>query len=585
MSGSVQKPDAAGLTAPLRTTGAPQSGAEAAPAGAPGGSGPQTDQIKLGSEAAARAAGSQGPADSPPPKPLDIGSIFDKVKGILGKAVQIVAEIPAAWSLADALGLLRAVEAVPPTNRTALTNAKFARVKELPAHERGLNYGNVEFHSADLGGPLTIKVADIASQSGVVADVMAHEIGHAVQGGGRWDAGEIREFGKLSQWVLPGPPESHVNGYDRLHRTKDYEDDEGVRAYPKNRDNLVSDWSVSAAEDYAESYRCYLLDPAHLMRKAPEKFLYLNATGGKYNAAEVQRLAADAGVDLALTMAQLRQSTLRPETIDKVTRGNFLLGVGETGTAAGDAISAIGRRLEDPTFADALRADPREALGNDVWNRLSTSEQRLLRDPEYVQRLLGTVAANRTAPRDTVSNSEVGAWKDFFHDLANNPPSDAVKMSLSDDKVLGFIPVYKFGATPSKKPAQARFEYIWGKLHDPKYWSRLSPETRALIDSPEGKRVINQLANDKSVLETSRKLWGGVKVLGITFGGSADQKYRDNVNKTISRIGPAEVQFTIEMVKKGLTNKELSDVGAITLGMAKTGMYVAADGPAKIPGM
>ncbi len=582
MSGTVQRPEVTGLTTPLRTpTGqvpATDAAAQAGKVAAPGGPGTTADQISFGAEAAARAA-EAGPAPAPA-GPLDLGSIFEKIKAILGKAVEIAAEMPAAWSLDDAGGLLTAIEAVPQADRGALGRARFIRTQTLPAHSpTEPNYGNVEFHSADKSGPLTIKLADIASRAGLIAKVAAHEIGHAVQGGGRWDADEIREFGKLSQWVLPGQPESLVNGYDKFHRTKDFEDDHGSLAVPKNKANLVSEFAAgSAAEDYAESYRTYLFEPAVLMAKAPEKFLYINATSGKYNASEVQRLAADSGADLALTMASLRRSTLRPETVERITRGNFLLGVGDSGTAAGDAISFIQERAGDAAFLASLEADPRSALGENVWNRLSTAEQRLLGQPDYVGRLTATVEANKLAPRDTVADSEVGAWKDFFADLADNPPSDAQKLAMTDDKVLGFVPAYWFGATPNKKPSQARFEFIWGKLHNPAIWNRMSDETRKLIDSPAGKKVIYALANDKSIQELSRKLWGGVKVMGFTVGGSPDPRYRSNVSKTISRIGPAEVQFTIDMVKFGLKESDLKTVGKITLDMARTGLYAAADG-------
>jgi hypothetical protein len=575
--GGIQKPDA--LTTPLRTTTGPglaQGEASvadtAAKPGAAAADPASNDQAVLSEHAAARAATPPAqPAEAP--KGLDIGGIFDRVKSILGRAVEIIAEIPAAWSLGDATGLLTAVEALPANDRPALAKARFVRTTTLPqAQADRPNYGNIDFMSAEKGGPVTIKIADIASKAGIVAQVVAHEIGHCCQGHGRWDADQVREFAKLSQWVLPGQPETLVNGYDKFHRPKAFEADGGELARPKNATNLVSEFAAgSAAEDYAESYRTYLLEPQVLMAKAPEKFLYINATSAKFSAADVQRMAADAGVDLAMTMAGLRQSTLRPETVDQIARGNFLLGVGDSGTAAGDAISFIQDRAGDPAFAGALRADARTALGDNIWSRLSTAEQRLLAQPAYVDKLLAATVANKTAPRDTISNSEVGAWKDFFKSLLDSPPDD-VKLSLSDDKFL-FMKAHWFGKTPSKKPAQARFDYVWGKLHDPAIWNRLSPETRALIESPAGRKTIWNLANDKNILEVSRKLWGGVKVMGMTIGGKADPRYRENVLKTIDRIGPAEVQFTIEMVQKGLTAEDLAMVGKVTLDMARNGVY------------
>ncbi|MBM3275255.1 MAG: hypothetical protein FJZ00_08880, partial [Candidatus Sericytochromatia bacterium] len=134
--GGIQKPDA--LTTPLRTTTGPglaqgeTSGADTAgTSAAPSAEAASTDQTVLSEHAAARGA-------TPPAKPiseakgLDLGGIFEKVKSILGRAVEIIAELPAAWSLADAAGLLSAVEAVPGNDRPALAKARFVRTTTLP---------------------------------------------------------------------------------------------------------------------------------------------------------------------------------------------------------------------------------------------------------------------------------------------------------------------------------------------------------------------------------------------------------------------------------------------------------------------
>ncbi|MBI6545687.1 MAG: hypothetical protein HY692_02775 [Cyanobacteria bacterium NC_groundwater_1444_Ag_S-0.65um_54_12] len=530
------------------------------------------------------------PVDDNSTVKADLKPIFQEIRELLGKNVKFTSAKAAGsknpkplWTVGEAKKLLAVVSAMPEKDRAALAKANFERIDELPHKDRDDGFGTepdngrISFQSGNPGGPLKIQLANIASENGVLTEVLTHEIGHAVQGGGRWDANAIREFGKLSHWTEIGPPEALVDGYSPTHRTLDFE-----KAYPQNASNFVNDYAAkSAVEDFAESYRHYLQDPATLLARAPEKFLYINAASGKYSITRVQELAAAAGVDLVLTMATLRKSSLRADTLERIAKAHLLLGAGDAGTGAGDAIALIQSRYDDAEFVSKLQQDPRSALGDDIWNRLSVAEQGLLQRPSYLASLLDTAKANKIALPDTVTDTEVQAWKDFFRDLVNNIPDKDTKLALSDEEVMGMA-VYKYGATPDKKPAQARYDYADKLLHNPRYWDRLSPETRALLNSPETKKVIYKLVNDPITVDLMEKLWGGVKIkilfVKVRIGHERDETRVVNVRKTIGRMGPADVQFTLDMVRKGLSDQELHGVVASMDEMAKLG-YFMSGGP------
>lgn len=530
--------------------------------------------------AVAPAAAPAGRPDASSTDPIAVKAVLDQVSALIPGA-RFTDDGKTKWTVGDAQGLLTVAQGMSAQDRALLRNANIQRVATIPpkpGHEGRDNYGDMAFQAVEPGGPMTIRLADVASRSGVQKEVFAHEIGHAAMGGGRWDANMLREYSKLSNWVRPDG--SLFNGYDKAHNPVNFEP--GVVA--KNPGTIVSDYGTEdPSEDFAEAYRVFTLNPDELMAKAPDKFLFLNAQSGRFSPAEVQAKAAAAGVDLPLTMATLRQSTLRPETLDKIGTVNGLAQAGTTGSGPGDAIAAIHAKAGDPAFIAQLKKDPRAALGDDTWNRLSSAEQKLLGNDAYIDRLAKAAASNKAAPKDAISSGDVAALKDFYNWIISNPPDNATKLSMSDEKVLGF-PVYKFGATPGKSPEQARFDYFNKMLRQPQFWNRLSPEAKALMDSPNGQKGINMLANDQSMKEATKALWGGIKVKIPFFGthyigGNPDKKVIDHARKAVDRMGAAEVQAWHEMIKNP-NQADVSKFGNAVNTMLNQGYYQTPLGPA-----
>jgi len=479
--------------------------------------------------------------------PAHTKPIFDEIRKLTSSKVQFVDDGKSKWSVGDAQALLGTIQKMSPTDRAYLGQATFKRQQSLPpTGDWADNYGTLTFQAVDRGGPFMVTLTDVASREGVVGDVAAHELGHAVMGGGRWDASMLREFSKFSHWERPDG--TLFNGYDKAH-TPVVDGEPGL--VPKNTSNFVVDknkgYSLeSPAEDFAESYRAYLTKPDYLMKVAPDKFLFLNSNSRKFTPAEVQKLAADAGVDLPLVMAQLKNSNLRAETLTQMEAVNGLQGAGGPGSAAGDVIAAIQKNAGNAAWLTGLKADPAKTLGP-AWAKLTPAEQKLLSSPAYIDKLAAEAKINATAARDTIKASDIAVMKEFFKKIALNELSNGDKFSMSNEKVLG-IPVYKLGSTPDKSPEQARFDYFMKNLKDPAIWNRLSPEMQAFLNDPKTQKGIWNQVNDDSAKTAFRDLQGGFKVFGIYIGGTPKDTARTNVTKAIDWMGPAEMQAWIGMV-------------------------------------
>jgi hypothetical protein len=459
----------------------------------------------------------------------------------------------ASWSAAELAELKRVIDAMSPADRAALANTTFERTRSRPPVNGETEYGETDFTKA---GP-TIYITDKAAgldetgkpvKASVVGDVAAHEIGHVVMGNGRWDSNAVREWGKLSHWVRQGPPETLVNGYDDYMSTVNLEANDGA----KDPSNFVSDYArTAAAEDFAESYRMYLGKPGELLAKAPDKFLYINAQSGKYGSAELKKMAAEQGVDLPFAMAELARTGLRGVTVDNIAKANGLE-IPAQGSGAGDAIELIQEKSTDAAFAAQLKADPQAALGPELWNKLSASEQALLKKPEYVQSLLSATAANKTAPKDKITDGDVKGWKKFLTDLLVDPIPQA---ELGNDDLV--------------------FGQLIRRLHEPKVWNNLSPEFKQLLDSPKGQQFLRQMADDDNFLDFSKLAYKTeVGILGEQQ--VLKQKQFANLLAHIQRLGPADVDALQVMINKGLNRDQLSKISAAHGQLAQTGAYPAA---------
>ncbi|MBM3266211.1 MAG: hypothetical protein FJZ01_01065 [Candidatus Sericytochromatia bacterium] len=468
------------------------------------------------------------------------------------------------WSMADLQALKATIGKMSEADRKHLMHTSFQRVGTLGMEDGKPDYGHVEFGSTrSLEARSVVKIADVASAEGVVADVAAHEIGHIVMGKGKWDSNSVREFGKLSHWVRGGQPETLVDGYDEFFRAIDLE----AADHPKDAGNFVSPYAKeSAVEDYAESYRYYISNPGELMAKAPDKFLYLNAQSGKYSPEQVQQYANIMGVNLPLAMAELARTDLRPGTLADIAAKNGLAVPGP-GSGAGDAMALIHERAADPAFSAALRSDPRAALGDELWGRLSPSEQAVFAKPGYAESVLAAAAANRAAPRDAVQDGDVATWRRFMLDLLNDPPA-AVKVSLTNA-----------GESP-----ESRARKLSDMLHDPKYWGSFSEQTRALFDSANGKAFIGMMASDATTLDITKLAWNTRTISGQYFTGqiSTASAHYATIKEYLEGMGPADFDAITKIVSRGVDADTARQISDANRKLAKTGNAAFA-GP--IPGM
>jgi hypothetical protein len=124
-------------------------------------------------------------------------------------------------------------------------------------------------------------------------EVMIHEMGHHIQLGLSNENEYIAEFGKLSGWVKRDSGEvadGYINGsmtsedmgdvYNQL--ASDAHIDEGnyalkLSAQERSKLFVTSYAATDPMEDFAESYKTYVLNPVELISSSPEKFFFINA--------------------------------------------------------------------------------------------------------------------------------------------------------------------------------------------------------------------------------------------------------------------------------------------------------------------
>ncbi len=499
---------------------------------------------------------------APPPSGPTVGGLESQIKQILGPGVSFSSTGGSQWSVKDLQGLLSAIQAVPPSVRSNLGNTTFTREPSAPDGSGDVaqtNFGGNE----QVGGPLTISFTNAASTSGQFEDIAVHEFGNVAIGGGRFDPDAVREFGKLSHFT--NADGTIADGHD----SSGLESVTGTK--PLNTTNFVQDAATSLAqgspeEDYAESFRSYVLHPDDLMKAAPDKFLYLNAQFGKYTPSQVQTMAANDGVDLPMTMAELRNSDLRPDTLNKIGQTQGLSNSGAAGSAAGNVVSTVMANLGNASFVSQFTSgNAQQALGPTLWGQLSQSEQSLLSQPAYASKLLATVKANQAAPADDVTDSDVTAMKNFVNLLMQQPSGwDKAKMFLSSGE---------------------RSQYIENLIHNPSVWNNLDPSIKNLLNSSKGQDVINTLANNQGITNMMGKIWGGIdiKIFGFTVGHIGpyqDPQTISNMQSNASRIGPAEVEAMNNLIKSD--NPQHLDTLANALSNLGQGVDTANAGSANL---
>lgn len=139
-------------------------------------------------------------------------------------------------------------------------------------------------------------VSDVFRSNRQVArteEILVHEMGHHFQLGLSNENHYISEFSKLSGWVETSggevadgysrsvyTPENLMDVYAQLASRGAIDEGNYVReAVPgRNTDNFVTRYAATdPMEDFAETYKTFILNPQQLLKVAPEKFLFLNS--------------------------------------------------------------------------------------------------------------------------------------------------------------------------------------------------------------------------------------------------------------------------------------------------------------------
>lgn len=297
-------------------------------------------------------------------------------------------------------------------------------------------FGNALKH---LFGQTAPERAIVLGNSGSVIpkEVWVQEIGHQVQMVNRgWNPEKIAEFAKLSDWT-------EHDGNGQVYAADGVDHQTGMRMnfapgvlQAGRQDNFVSKYAGSSpVEDFAESYKAFILDPKTLMQTAPDKFLYLNAQSQKYSPSEVRAFAQQTGQDLGAVATELVvHSTLTQQTLDALLSVNGVsadAGALRSDAAAhlssGDPLSQAWAKIatdaQNPSTAQALIQDPATALG-DLWSKLSPSEQAILKDPTFMQAQVGDLQKGYASTKSSADQTELvvqrQATSQFMDKLLND---------------------------------------------------------------------------------------------------------------------------------------------------------------------
>ncbi|MEB3203637.1 MAG: putative zinc-binding metallopeptidase [Candidatus Sericytochromatia bacterium] len=470
------------------------------------------------------------------PTPAEIAADIDRMLGGAPETgSRFITAPPAAWTTQEAIAVRDALRMVPASDRAALRNTVF---ENFPAGTTNLSepFGDASFYSNNVNGVTRIRISDAVSSlpgrdtPDDLRSVVLHEIGHVVQGQGRWDASEIREFGKLSQWTRPDG--SIANGYDRnMNAIPSQGNDK-----PGRTDNFVSEYAKSAPhEDFAESYRTYLSNPAQLLAAAPEKFLYINATRKAYSVEDMLRMQGPdpemARERLEATVDQLASSRLNPETLDRI-RAQFPAGSLPNTAGLAGVIKSLRGMAGNVEALEAFKSNP-DVLGN-ALKGLSAGEMKILADPALRAQLVADVRGVAIAPKDAIRSNDVKALQDMFRAIVNDSPKSLLR--------AGWL----------KQSPKARYDYIKAKLQ--KALPKMSPEMQAIIkaDLAKGtKSVVYALGNHPTFVRMMEDMWPKRAFFGLIKYDSGDPKMVARANSAIDKLGEAEFQAWSDLLARG----------------------------------
>lgn len=339
----------------------------------------------------------------------------------------------------------------------------------------------------------------------VAKDMLAHEVGHMVQmNGGRWDPAKIKEFSQLSGWTeqYEDGTREVADGID--NRTGDSLKYESGIVKPTRDDNFVSQYAkADPIDDFAESYRAYLNDPASLMTAAPEKLLFINAQSGKYTRDEMAGLAQKAGVDLQDVFTTLvLDGNLKQETLNAISEMNGVQAdkrrissgaEAPSGDALAEATSKITAKaiVGDSAFVNQLLSNPQAALGAELWDKLSADEQDMLKDRDFVRGIVSDLGAGRASAASAGLSIKIEIARDGVRDTFS-------LLGGTDGKSQQFR--NQLAADPEAALKQAGL------------WEKLPEEIRKPFVDPSNRQAVQQLAQAVSASQPSGKMGWLLKV-------------------------------------------------------------------------
>lgn len=329
-----------------------------------------------------------------------------------------------------------------------------------------------------------IEIGD--AQATRMKETLTHEIGHQVQFGKEMDLASINEWAKLSGWKNASGEGSVVvdengvlRGFDtdvRPTRTnnfvyenftedltpakarevlKDIHDPELKREFEQTlkvkqdlRGAIKEIFGVEALgysmtdplEDFAESYRAFYMDPELLVKKAPDKFLYINAQSRRFAPDQVQDFFARSNKDPKKVATELAGTGIAQETVDRVFKANGIAADAQALAASAGAELARGvasipafrqaymlvqqkAAEKDLAFVSAFTQDPAKALG-DLWGKLSAAERGQFADEgkrvELVQKMQRGQMSYVSAANQGYKDIEVAAIQQFGHKLMDD---------------------------------------------------------------------------------------------------------------------------------------------------------------------
>ena len=240
--------------------------------------------------------------DAPPPK-LPLGYARPGVPTIEGNERAIwmdylqklapglkIVDGTAPWTAAELYQIALEAEKLPDHDLALLAKTTLRRDAAI-ADQHQTHSGEHDLGLTTFGADGSVTITLSPDTIGQIARTFAHELGHVAMADGRYSPDRIREFAKLS-----GFHDEMGNlpiGLDPTGKPEAFNHE-----FKPHVDNLISEYAgTSPQEDYAESYRTYIDDSLALVRTAPEKFLFINAESGKYDAAKTHVLMKAAGRD------------------------------------------------------------------------------------------------------------------------------------------------------------------------------------------------------------------------------------------------------------------------------------------------